>query len=165
MLGPQFKKAGMASGRASLMKAWGRYKGLSHFFAAAIHRPSDFKEMMVLLNLGVGKQDIARSEDDVLPLTAKNIRSMMGDVPKFVAGYKQIGSEILPRFFATAERFRGLGEKHFAPGQRVRKKPLLDKNIMWRIPRGFKIPHIQIAFKRLNKLERAAISSVVKSKR
>lgn len=165
LLGPDFEKSGLAGGRASFMKAWSRYKGLSHFFAAAIYRPAAFKKISELLKLRVSKKDIARAEDPVLPVTAKNIGTMLNDVPAFAAGYRKVNSEIAPQFFATAERFRELGETHYAPGQRKRGKPLLDKEIMWRIPRGFKLPHVKITFRRLSKAERTTLSSMSKSKR
>ena len=158
------KKQGAGSSRAHLMNAWGRYKDLSPYFAVAAYDIKIFKQMGSLIGLALSKKAIAESKDDVLPFNAKTIRPGLKNPKKLVAGYEKIEADVLPRYFAMAERFRELGELHFAPGQRVRKKPLLDNKTLWRIPRGFKFPHVKITFKRLNKAERTAISSVLKSK-
>lgn len=158
-------KDGASRSRASMMAAWSRYRGVSHFFAAIFQDPRAFKTMGRLMGLKVSKRAMANSPDDKLPITAKEVGRMLADLPAFVAGLQKIGREVMPRYIAIAERFRELGEKYYAPRQKQRGKPLLDPKIMWRVPRGFKLPPVQIAFKRLNNAERAAMTSKVGSKR
>lgn len=154
---------GQPQSRAALMAAWAKYKPLSHFFATFFVDPKIAKSIRLLLGIDVSKRAMAQVTDKI-PFNAKNMGAMIRDPKKFVANIEKLASEILPRYFAIAERLRELGEKHYAPGQRIRKRPLLDSKIMWKLPRGFKFPPVKIAFKRLSKPERTALLSHVKSK-
>ena len=158
------KEQGLASGRASLLHAWGRYRDLSPYFAAIFLEPRVFFIIPQMIGLSVSKRAVASSPDNELPLTAKTMEPMLNDLPRFVEGMQKLATEVIPRYFAVANRLRELGELHCAPGQRVRERPLLDKKTTWKIPRGFKLPHVKITFKRLTKAERIALSSRVKSK-
>ncbi|MDX2143211.1 MAG: hypothetical protein SFV19_07640 [Rhodospirillaceae bacterium] len=158
-------KGGAPHSRAHMMKAWSRYRGLSHFFAAYFQNPALFRRIPKLLRLKVSKRAMARSPADRLPVGAKQIQGMIADPKAFAAGIQEIARDILPPYIATAERLRQLGEKYYAPNQKRRGKPLLDPKIMWRIPRGFELPKVEIKFKRLTNAERAAITSKVGSKR
>ena len=151
-------KDGVTYGRSTMLAAWSRYRGLSPYFAALHQDRRPFVAMSRLLGLKVDKRTVANSTDDKIPLTAKQVNGMLADLPAFVAGMEKIGREIMPGYIATAERFRELGEKYYAPNQKRRGKPLLDPKIMWGIPRGFELPPVQIKFKRLNKAERAALT-------
>jgi hypothetical protein len=158
------RKAGHPSSRASLMRAWGKCKNLSPYFAAVVYDPKAFKAIYSQMGLIIGTRALDQKQG-LLRLKAQQLTKWMRDLQKLRADMKIVANEKIPAFFAIAERLRGLGEIHYAPGQKVRKKPLLDSKETWKLPRTFKTPNANIKLKRLTKAERAALTSQSESKR
>ena len=135
---------------ASIKAAWGKYKGLSHFvagFFATAHRVEPFAGTVPKFFDMTGKpaKDIKLDPD--------GMRAYVEEVTSGNPAFTRYHEEVTPYAVAMAEKYRIAGEAHYAPGQEVRQRPLLDSEITWRIPSGFELPDVELQLDELSPAE------------
>ena len=157
------QKLGMKGKRATIMKAWGTYKSVSPWWAASIARSDIFKTLNKAVPLRISRKTISEATD-VLPIEASVIATMFADLGKLRRGMEATNAPIA-ELAATAERLRELAEGHYAPGQKVRGKPLLAKDEAWRAPKDFELPPVKLTFKRLSPSELKAFPGLRESRK
>ena len=136
-------RKGKPASRKSIVDAWSRFKPVAHLWAAYNLYPS-VEDIFVDWAFeaaeakGIPVSQALESDEGMRAL--EEAANAIGELFAFTE------IDCLPLFLAIAEKLRRDGEQHFAPGQEIRQRPLLDASEMWRAPEGIFMPEPPISY-------------------
>ncbi|MEQ8734103.1 MAG: hypothetical protein RIC29_04205 [Rhodospirillaceae bacterium] len=156
ILEQRYTQEGSPASPARIKAAWSKYKYLSPFvvgfFSEGNRAAPIVKGMPQFWDTSDGlKRDV--------PINPQGIQSYLSDATSENPSFNRYFTEVVPYAMAMADKFRQAGEEHFAPGQEVRNKPLLDPEHTWHLPESFKLPKVVMRLERLDAEELNAATS------
>jgi hypothetical protein len=132
---------------ASIKAAWSKYKYLAPFVVGFFNE-TDRAEPIVS---GMPQfLDVEAGLECDLNIKPDGIKAYLLGLQQDHPGFDRYFTEVMPYVIAVAEKFRVAGEKYYAPGQKVRHRPLLDPNKTWGIPEGFELPEVELVLDELS---------------
>lgn len=135
---------------ASIKAAWSKYKYLSPF-VVGFFTESDRAEPIVS-----GMSQFWDAEDGLehdLKIKPDGMKAYLLDLEREHPGFDRYFTEVTPYVMAVADKYRLAGEKHYASGQEVRQRPLLDPQKTWHLPNGFDLPKVEMTLYPLSEEE------------
>lgn len=126
---------------ASIKAAWSKYKYLSPFVVGFFNET----ERAAPIVSGMPQfWDVEGGLERDLKIKPEGMKAYLLDLEQEHPGFDRYFTHVTPYVMATAEKYRIAGEKHYASGQEVRQRPLLDPAKTWRVPEGFDLPEVEI---------------------
>lgn len=129
-------------GIKSIKASWSRFKSVSHFIVA----PWLILPMMRAPAQLMSSVQKMEADGELRPIRRNFHANESAEVMQEMFEIEDVFTDAVKNLYAAAEKVGAFCGERYAPGQRIRKRPLVNPDAMWSIPSQFKLPEVELAF-------------------
>jgi len=128
---------------SAIRTLWARFKGVSHITGAMFFAAKELAPMGLFVD-ELRKGAPVNYSPPANKFSDTERQEILSGMDSLTKPLTVIGALMVRRYFSYAEALRARGERHFAPGQQVRSLSFLDPQVMWTVPKTFKLSRVKL---------------------